>query len=402
MVNNIVQFLKGLKSYELSLVAKGFGLDPNANRNVTLNSLYSHLLTNPDEVSKVPDYTSMCEADDHMALEKAMRPKSPLSLPIPTATEQFSPSPTVDPITRQLVEIQLQQQQLLARLAITTPKNNGFDDRFHKRSMSLSKLWDGDKSEGFEICDFLASLEELRRQYNADDSSTLSAIRDILKGKARTWFLANRQFFNTYQEFKEELLAVFLPFDHQRKISNRIRNEKQRHESMDVFLARLENLNQVLSPTSRFRHEEILEFAISNADPLYTVQLNLLPVKTKPEVLKIARILEHARAYEQQFSKPRSSTYHSTPRVAACSSEESSFTSQESNEEQTETKCAAAAFARTMEQLVCYKCRQKGHFSKDCPSRLPTSPSDLLRRKTTTMGTQTEAPRSNYFPAAGN
>lgn len=419
MVKNLVSFLKGLDASGLASVATTLKLDANKNKAKLLLAVCLHLSKNPDDIKLVPNYAAVSEADDIAAIDEFCKVQTSIesvcsraTSPLPSPTQVLPPQISLPPppkmsnledLAAKLVDVQLQQSRILTKLSSPQPARlPPVDDRFHKRCLSLGKLWNGERNENLSILEFLENLEELRTEYRVDDTTSFSCLRDILKGSAKEWFLANRTSFSSFATFKEQLLTVFLPFDYQRRLKNAIRNETQKQESMDLFLSKLSNMNRQLPLKDQFPEAELLELAVSNCRPCYTLQFQLLSTRTRSEIMRVARIIEHSQLYAEQFkAAPRASNARFLPRSASVESVIDTSDSSTVLSDEAGPSCISAvrepSARRQPQQYRCFRCNQPGHFINDCP--LPpksppktTSPvpqrTQIVRFKTSTA-TQT-------------
>lgn len=275
--------------------------------------------------------------------------------PLPVSdTEDVLFTDTVPQMLKLMVNMQKQ-------ISHRPPSKYDIAEKFTKRCLFLSKTWLG--SPGPEAWDFLMRFEEYKDQYSPDLHSVFSALRDCLRGRALQWFVGNKSTFRTYAEFRTEFLAVFLPFNYERSLLNQIRNEKQNEsENMDDFLARLRGMN--LKLTRPIDQSEIIEIAISNAHPRYTVQFHLLPhTHTLHDLLHTARIIEHAQLYSTEYSKKsrhRIAATTETPEAECVKCSALSKPQIKSPTKQVEVKTTTSPY-------TCFNCQKSGHFYKDCP-----------------------------------
>lgn len=365
--SNIVTFLKGLNKDELEAAATSLKIQPSGTKDTLIFTICSKILSSPGDLQLIPNYTIKSNDEDLAAIKTFMK----LQLQVePDPKSSKATSPRTD-ITKQLVDIQFQQLTLINDLA-SSHKAKKLDDRFVKRCLSLSKSWNGDSTEKSEAWDFIESFEDLREQYEPDLKTIYSALKDCLRGRAKEWFIANYKNSKAfkYDEFQSDFLLVFLPFNHEKRIKSQIRSElQQEDETMDSFMARLANLNRKLK--APLPDCELLEIAVSNAHPRYTVQFNLISdTSVKAEVLKVDRIIEHAKSHEIEFSKKKRTQYSNyKSKIAALTVEEK----QEVEEACSCTTAQVAAITKEKQNYkkvnttVCFNCEKQGHISKNCP-----------------------------------
>ena len=380
MPSTIVNFLNACSSDELRVVANTIKCESSGRMDNVRYKIAVVLHSQPELLKDVPGFTTTDPDADIAALETFIRGSR---LGIDQASGGAR-SPTPMDLTfflKTLSETQQQQQNILQHMVdLVSNKPTEEDHGFTKKCRNLNLIFNGEHDG--KVLEFLLSLEELIDQFKPSYKVICNTLRDLLKDKAYHWFLANRNRFADYDEFRQEFISVFLPQNYERKLINIVRNTKQRNaELLDEFLARLINLNKLL--TKKFTETELLEFLVDNAKPMYCVQLALLPIKDRNSILKVGRIIENAQIQEaeyrpNQFKKDLPSG--NINKVNTCPAELDTnrlLEDQETCEEMEKTELEIAAFSKRENSKQsrkesktygsCFNCQTRGHSFKNCP-----------------------------------
>lgn len=309
MSNNLVSFLKTIQKSDLIAVARNLGADPdpNDNKDVILIQVVA-LLNGAPDFSAVANYVSSDIDADKKSMESFLssrisalfppsRPKSPIgSFLNPQIVVQ--PSPTDPALVNLLSEIVSTQKTLVSLQP--TPSTHKYDDKFVKRVLYLSKLWDGQPSDDLKCLDFIDEFEEQASAYNAPWSQQLIAIRNILKNSALNWFLMCRPDLTDFVKFKVEFLKAFLPPNFVSHLRSKIREQKQmREERLLDFYARLHRLNVKLPSKDRFEQKDIDELVLEHCLDHYKIYFDLQKATTKDSLLETATLVEKNSKYLQ-------------------------------------------------------------------------------------------------------
>ena len=220
--------------------------------------------------------------------------------------------------TQQMAQLQLEMiggltnsiSQLRISHADESQEKRSLWEKFLSRVVSLNKTWNGIDRNRLEALTFLKAFEDLREQYEPNEKITFAGLRDSLPGAAKEWFMAYKNTFESYENFKAEFLKEFLPADYEMVLRGQIRNETQKeYERLSSFQARLRTMNSYLqSPLSE---EDILEQLLLKSHKRYKLQFNLLEHKTISNLTRIAAAIENSTEF---IEKPGSSRAENTNR----------------------------------------------------------------------------------------
>lgn len=359
----LYKYLESLSKGELEDVCRLVAIQPAESSTVSdlRRIIFQYFKMNPEELQKVP------------AFREGGAPKSPLvlddidpmtSVPSVQVTEPQPTKPTVSDANDITVMNALSaQSSLLMALTNmlstqqnigtqqTTDSNRHRNDKFLSRLSTVTKMWDGQETARSEAMIFIQAFEEYKNQFEPELTTVFAGLRDSLQGRAKSWFMANREKFSTYEEFRKEFLQNFLPYQHEFKIRDRIRSERQAtDERLIDFQARLLNLNRQLQ--SPLDDDAILELLLNHSHPRYQLHFITLPGKNLANVLALAAAVEHAAEYEKNYNSLKEKKYSKSLAVMTKNPETTGFT---------KTKNLGP---------ICLNCQEVGHVYKNCPKPL--------------------------------
>uniref|UniRef100_A0A672GM52 Retrotransposon gag domain-containing protein n=1 Tax=Salarias fasciatus TaxID=181472 RepID=A0A672GM52_SALFA len=85
----------------------------------------------------------------------------------------------------------------------------------------------GESRSSADIVDFIEQCENFLTLRPLCDAELMGTLNAVLKGPARSWWLATRSKINTWVQFKKAFLEAFLPSDYQAEIEEQLRAHVQ-------------------------------------------------------------------------------------------------------------------------------------------------------------------------------
>ncbi|KAK7895603.1 hypothetical protein WMY93_020928 [Mugilogobius chulae] len=85
----------------------------------------------------------------------------------------------------------------------------------------------GESRNSSDVTDFIEQCENFLTLRPLNDAELMGTLNTVLKGPARSWWLAARNNINNWAEFKQAFLEAFLPMDYQSEIEEQLRTNVQ-------------------------------------------------------------------------------------------------------------------------------------------------------------------------------
>lgn len=379
-------FIRSLNKNQLFLLAKAFMICTSDEDTVDVlrRVISTHVRTHNIPLEQFPtiegaDVTSFLDGSSPAVPTPIESPSFVFPPPITTTGPTTSPpstkastAPTLADLTSlmdTLLKVQIQQQvvqppstgvtasQLDAILSLASRPNDDRRDResdFRRKLAQLHTIWNGKTMKEEEALEFLNRLKSIVLRYRVSWTTVDAELQDNLRNQARTWYLANRDTFTSWEDFEEEFRRSCTPYDHEYLLQELIRTSIQKpSEPLDEYLARICCIN--LKLTNRFKEEELIEFVKRNLHPKYRAQMDLNPSHGNSfEAMKnMARIIEGSEEYQRAYERR---SHHTSRKTAE----------DKKGEEETKKSSSALDQSRTPREWRCYNCGYLGHMAREC------------------------------------
>ena len=206
------------------------------------------------------------------------------------------------------------------------------------------------------VMDFLERVSELRRARGYSETELYHSSLDLFQGKALVWYRSAIRKCKTWPELAELLKQHYLPPDYRSRLFQEILNRTQGpHEPIVEYLSCIQAL---LSRYGKISKEVHLDIVRRNLAPFYTMQLP--PVNTMEDLERECLQLE--------TKKYRADHYRAPPRRGqGCVEPELACVTTALDE--VSVGPSAVRPQRDMSVVRCYRCRQFGHYARDCTGR---------------------------------
>lgn len=229
------------------------------------------------------------------------------------------------------------------------------------------------------MTDFLERVEELRLSRGVSRDHLLLSIPELLTHDALFWYRTNR--FRSWKEFKEKLIAAFLPYDYENSLWEEIRRRTQgARERVITYVTAMESLFR----KSKELPSESMRLSIirRNVLPHIHTQLALQSIQSVSQLVTCTRAVEEASVRVQQFCPPPTNyrqllepelAYRTRPLSVAVVDTDISpgqtlaVVQPGSGSQASAYPIAAAASAHPDHQgPMCWNCRPRGHVFRNC------------------------------------
>lgn len=212
-----------------------------------------------------------------------------------------------------------------------------------------------------DVRDFVSSVEELLTARGISEQLLLANFHDLLAEPVLTWFRVNRYQITSWFCLRTLLFENFLPTDYAYQITSQLRAKKQlENQFLLEFVSQMRFLaNKIpnVLPESDF-----FEIIKHNILPKYHAALVFGSVYSVSDLLKVGKLADaySSSIVNNSVNNPVYSFDYS-PKSVVRSTYQPSI-------------CAATSVntPRPKTAMLCFMCKQPGHFSKQCPSRTET------------------------------
>lgn len=205
---------------------------------------------------------------------------------------------------------------------------------------------------GLSLQDFLSQIEILSVAEKASANDLLRSAIYLFEGNAKTWYLASRLRFNTWEDLTRALKEQFLPRDYDYWLMKDIENRYQgASESFGLYFSHMEIMFQQLAHP--VPGPQKLAILMRNILPSYADRLALVDVFNVESLQRACKRIEEA-----QYASSRRNVY---PEPAI-----------KISQSQTAVKPKVSTIRVSepvvpMSPLRCFNCLKQGHHFNDCP-----------------------------------
>nr|XP_012234646.1 PREDICTED: uncharacterized protein K02A2.6-like [Linepithema humile] len=190
--------------------------------------------------------------------------------------------------------------------------------------------------DGKDPFSFLERVEELGQEYGFTNKQLLLGLPKALKGNALLWFRNHRASWNTWNDFRQDFKAFYLPPGYPRQLRREIQGRQQQpSEPFDAFAIALQTL---MRRAGGYSEQEKLEQIYENMNPDLQLYIPLENIHTLSELHAKVANLEKI----QQRQKER------RPRFP---------------ERNNRNPVATATYNK---DECCWRCKQRGHTRWNC------------------------------------
>lgn len=184
--------------------------------------------------------------------------------------------------------------------------------------------------DGRDPLGFLEQVEELCDAAGFPQELLLKGLPIFLKGEALLWHRNNKEFFESWEQFRRELISHFLSPHFQAKLTREILGRQQKQN--EPFKTFATELLTKMRRAGGFSTEDKLERLYENMSPEYKLYVRRRDVRSISELTTLAAEYEEIEQQKGDFRRPI------TPAVAA-------------------------VYNR---QDCCWRCKQRGHTRQNC------------------------------------
>jgi len=161
---------------------------------------------------------------------------------------------------------------------------------------------------------FLERLEELLDAYAMTPDEVLRAMPELLHGQALLWFRNNREFWDTFVQFRRMFEAQFFPPGYRRNLDEEIRKRTQGEtESFREFVIALTTL---VRRSGEYSNQQKLNLVYSNMRPEYKFMIRRQDFTTLPELIERAEEFEELVRERKTFRPPPPASQALVPETA--------------------------------------------------------------------------------------
>ena len=243
--------------------------------------------------------------------------------------------------------------------------------------------YDGSCEED-DLMQFLEQIEELCLARGVSHEMLFTSALDLFEGPARVWYSANRHLVSNWPELVDLLKRRFLPANYDREIRAQLDKVwQQEGENVSLFVARVNRLYSRLTmpvlEAEKVAHvrERLVPFFLEHTALIKFDSLQSL--EDKCAELERTRICVQRRA--QAFSACATTTVKSTSHSATFPRPHTTFNKSVAaktvnpaakivntvSEKQPSSATTSSSTANALSKVVCYNCKQLGHYRSSCP-----------------------------------
>lgn len=244
------------------------------------------------------------------------------------------------------------------------------DTHSYTRSVPVYKWGITFDGRSQSVGSFLQRVEELRRARGVTTGELFNTAVDLFSGSALVWYRSTLGRIQSWEELCKDMEIVFQSPDHdirlQQEIFNRVQGED---EPIDLFIAAMEGLYGRLA---RSVPEEVrLEQISHNLTPQLQDRLALFDVSTIEQLRTLGRKAEAGRfrAIPGQRGAVRRSDVVEPDLAYTPTRGRQDRQNNRADPNRLVFQTTSAA------DVTCYRCHEKGHYSRDCTKTMATAAS---------------------------
>ncbi len=237
---------------------------------------------------------------------------------------------------------------------------------------------------------WLFSIEEdFKATRRTSDDDRLAYAVSLLDGPAIYWFygldkMGQRP--RTWAQFRGAILHQFRSDDEQVRLREVLSCVKQT-TSVRKYIA---DFMEVYLSTENMDQHSVLLYFFKGLHAKISTEVRLRAPTTLAEAMRVAQTVDDAMPFEREKLRPwataTTAAASTAPRAAAAASKgESTTTAAELHAAggafKFPPKLTAAERERLLRTGSCFKCRQQGHMSADCPVAWPVKKADFPDRR---------------------
>lgn len=307
------------------------------------------------QVQSLPVFTTVQQPTAGLPVfTTAHQPTAGPSTPSPNV--QMSVADITSLVSTIMQQTSGQQQQLLQQIMQSSKQGQSSGvAAFLKEARHKSLSFSGSSSENLQR--FLTKLETLFQGFHLSDSDKVTAVGDLLTGDAEIWFSSRQHSFNTWKELRDALKKTYQSHFYQTDLRRKILTMRQSaSEKVSHFISKVRLMNQELDEP--MVSSQLIPIVMAN---LHHRFLPLLGMREKD--------FSGWEDLEQSCLKAESIVEQQEKALRFQKSFQSKINSTEVETEigETDETSVEVSALKLSSSVVCYGCKQTGHFQNACP-----------------------------------
>ncbi|XP_046688051.1 uncharacterized protein LOC124373750 [Homalodisca vitripennis] len=204
-------------------------------------------------------------------------------LPALATSQYIAPGISHDSLRRHVTHYSNENQRLRDEHLSRQPHVNSAEICNTIRKWNLH--FDGERNP----VSFLERLDELMEAYNVSGGDLIKALPELLKGTALLWYRNNREFWDSFEDFRQDFELNFLPVGYKTNMDDEIKRRTQGDsEPIRTFVVAL---NTLMRRRGGMTPVDKLDRLYANMHPKYKLSLKRQDIRTISELISSAETL---------------------------------------------------------------------------------------------------------------